>query len=140
MILNLYKLVSLCHVFLRKSAVITRLVQQLYKYNARAEKNRILSQNHVNESQKFGDFVLWSNETNWNILGLVSSVYVWRMKNETYPEKCNLSKVKHCDGLVMIYGCFALLQYVIENMDWYKYLEIGENMAEGENMASIETC
>ena len=55
---------------------------------------------HLNDSQNMRNKILWSDETKIELFGLNAKLHVWR-KPVTIP------MVKHCGGIIMLWGCFS---------------------------------
>ncbi len=55
----------------------------------------------------YWNHVLWSDETKINVFGSDGINRVWRQPGEEYKDKCVLPTVKHCGGIVIVWGCMS---------------------------------
>lgn len=62
---------------------------------------------HLNDSEKAWEKVLWSDETKVELFGINSTRRVWRMKKREYDPKNTIPTVKHGGGNIMFWGCFS---------------------------------
>ena len=62
---------------------------------------------HLNDSSKAWENVLWSDETKIELFGINSTRRVWRKKNSEYDPKNTIPTVKHGGGSIMLWGCFS---------------------------------
>ncbi|KAI4884482.1 hypothetical protein NFI96_008952 [Prochilodus magdalenae] len=61
----------------------------------------------VDKPQSFWENVLMTDEKKMELFGKAHQLYVHRRKNEAYQEKNAVPTVKHGEGSVMFWGCFA---------------------------------
>ena len=52
----------------------------------------------------FGEVVLWSDESKFNLFGSDGKVMVWRSPKEEFDPRCTVPTVKHHGGGVMGLG------------------------------------
>ncbi|KAK1790610.1 hypothetical protein P4O66_014484, partial [Electrophorus voltai] len=62
---------------------------------------------HVNDSEKAGENVMWSAETKIELFGINSTRHVWRQRNAEYDPKNTISTVKHGGGNILLWGYFS---------------------------------
>lgn len=62
---------------------------------------------HINDSERDWEKVLWSDETKIELFGLNSTRRVWRKRNAEYDPKNTIPTVKHGGGSIMFWGCFS---------------------------------
>ncbi len=62
---------------------------------------------HLNDSEKAWENVLWSDETKIELFGINSTRRVWRKRNADYHPKNTIPTVKHRGGNIMLWGCFS---------------------------------
>ena len=62
---------------------------------------------HLNDSEKAWEKVLWSDETKIELFGINSTRRVWRERNADYDPKNTIPTVKHRGGNIMLWGCFS---------------------------------
>uniref|UniRef100_A0A672SLD4 Methenyltetrahydrofolate synthase domain-containing protein n=1 Tax=Sinocyclocheilus grahami TaxID=75366 RepID=A0A672SLD4_SINGR len=62
---------------------------------------------HLNDSEKAWEKVLWSDETKIELFGNNSTRRVWRERNPDYDTKNTIPTVKHRGGNIMFWGCFS---------------------------------
>uniref|UniRef100_A0A3P8U5L8 Transposase Tc1-like domain-containing protein n=1 Tax=Amphiprion percula TaxID=161767 RepID=A0A3P8U5L8_AMPPE len=85
----------------------------------RARKKPFISERHKKAQFVFaGDHkdwtgddwakVLFSDESNFQLMPTPANLLVWRKPGETYKPDCLASTVKHGGGSVTIWGCFSL--------------------------------
>ena len=93
----------------------------LYRHNLKgrsARKKPLLQNRHKKARLRFatahGDKdnyflrnVLWFDETKIELFGHNDHRYVWRKKREACKPKNTIPTVKHWDGSIMLWGCFA---------------------------------
>jgi len=78
---------------------------------------------------EYWKYVLWSDESKFNLFGSDGKIMVWRSTTEEYDPKCTVPTVKHNGGSVMIWGCFSRhgvgsLWFIEDIMDRFCYREI----------------
>ena len=100
---------------------ISTVKQVLYRHNLKGcseRKKPLLQNNHTNARLQFatahGDKdctfwrnVLWPDETKIELFGHNDHCYVWRKKGEACKPENTIPTVKHGDGCIMLWGCFA---------------------------------
>lgn len=55
---------------------------------------------------RYGENVVLSDESKFNLFGSDEKVMVWRTPREEFDPKCTVPTVKHGGGSVMVWGCF----------------------------------
>ncbi len=50
---------------------------------------------------------MWTDATKVELFGRCVSHYIWRKTNTAFLKKYIIPTVKHGDGSVMVWGCFA---------------------------------
>ncbi|KAI4871427.1 hypothetical protein NFI96_013053 [Prochilodus magdalenae] len=84
--------ITLHDVFENKNEVI--LILELAHVQARLK----FANEHINDSERDWEKVLWSDETKIELFGLNSTRRVWRKKNTDYDPKNTIPTVKHVGG------------------------------------------
>ena len=83
---------------------------------------------HLNDSEKALEKVLWSDETKFQLFATNSTCCVWRKRNADYDPKNTILTLKHGGGNIMLLGCFSAkgtgLHLIEERMDGALYREI----------------
>ncbi len=77
----------------------------------------------------YWDHALWSDETNINLIGSDGVKRVWWQPGEEYKDKCDLPKVTHVGGSIMVWGCMSAagteeLQFIEGTMNANMYSDI----------------
>ncbi|KAK1788505.1 hypothetical protein P4O66_016928, partial [Electrophorus voltai] len=62
---------------------------------------------HLNDSEKTWENVMWSDETKIELFGINSTRHVWRQRNSRYDPKNTIPTVKHGGGNILPWGCFS---------------------------------
>lgn len=62
---------------------------------------------HANWTAEQWNSVLWTDESKFEIFGSKRRVYVRRFPGEQMNDDCVVSTIKHGNGNVMVWGCFA---------------------------------
>ncbi|XP_075444851.1 uncharacterized protein LOC142488342 isoform X3 [Ascaphus truei] len=62
---------------------------------------------HIDDPQDFWNNVLWTDESKVELFGLNEKRSAWRKPNTVFEQKNLIPTVKHGDGSVMVWGCFA---------------------------------
>ena len=83
----------------------TRKVPLLKKAHVQARLK--FAKEHLNDSEKAWEKVLWSDETKIELFGINSTRRVWRERNADYDPKNTIPTVKHGGGNIMLWGCFS---------------------------------
>uniref|UniRef100_A0A9J7Z9G4 Transposase Tc1-like domain-containing protein n=1 Tax=Cyprinus carpio carpio TaxID=630221 RepID=A0A9J7Z9G4_CYPCA len=88
---------------------------------------------HLNDSEKAWEKVLWSDETKIELFGINSTRRVWRERNADYDPKNTIPTVKHGGGKIMFWGCFSAkgtghLHRIEGQMDGAMYSRPNENL------------
>uniref|UniRef100_A0A672QLV7 Transposase Tc1-like domain-containing protein n=1 Tax=Sinocyclocheilus grahami TaxID=75366 RepID=A0A672QLV7_SINGR len=83
----------------------TRKVPLLKKAHVQARLK--FAKEHLNDSEKAWEKVLWSDETKIELFGINSTRCVWRERNADYDPKNTIPTVKHGGGSIMCWGCFS---------------------------------
>ena len=83
----------------------------------------------------YGDNVIWSDESKFNMFTPDGNVYVWRKSCTGLQKQFVIPTLKHGGGSVMVWGCFSSsgvgkLVFINGNMDSKMYLNIIENSIE----------
>ena len=63
--------------------------------------------NHLDKTFNHWKKVLWTAETKIELFGHNERHYVWRKPKTAFKEKNLLPTVKHSEGSIMVWGCFA---------------------------------
>ncbi len=90
---------TLCHEGLKSSSA--RKVPLLKKAHVQARLK------FANDSEENWMKVLWSDETKIQLLGINSTLCVWRRRNAAYDPNNTIPTVKHGGGNIMFWGCFS---------------------------------
>ncbi|KAJ4920896.1 hypothetical protein JOQ06_014243 [Pogonophryne albipinna] len=61
---------------------------------------------HLDDSEKAWEKVVWSDETNIEIFGISSTHRVWRKRNADYNPRTP-SPRQHGGGNILLWGCFS---------------------------------
>ena len=75
--------------------------------NAHVQARLKFVNDHLNDSEKSWEQVLWSDETKIELFGINSTRRVWRRKNTDYDPKNTIPTVKYGGGSIMLWGCFS---------------------------------
>ena len=76
--------------------------------SAKNKKSRLeCAKFNVDKPQRYWDHVLWSDETKLELFGPMDERYILRGNKQAYAEKNTLPTVKHGEGSIMLWGCFA---------------------------------
>ena len=62
----------------------------------------------------YGNDVIWSDESKFNLFGSDGKVMVWRTTTEELDPKCTVPTVQHGGGSVKCLGCFS--SYGVQNL------------------------
>ncbi len=84
---------------------------------------------HLNDSEKAWENVLWSDKTKIELFGINSTRRVWRKRNADYHPKNTIPTVRHGGGNIMLWGCFSTkstgrLHHIEGPMDGAMYRKI----------------
>ena len=79
----------------------------------RNRKKRVTrTKKYKNTGNSFWERVIWSDESKFNLIVTDGIVRKWRWLNEDFKSEFVKHTVKHCDGTVMVWGCFSLDTFV----------------------------
>ena len=97
--------------------------------NAHVQARLKFVNDHLNDSEKSWEQVLWSDETKIELFGINSTRRVWRRKNTDYDPKNTIPTVKYGGGSIMLWGCFSAkgtgrLHHIDGKMDGAMYRKI----------------
>ncbi len=96
---------------------------------AHKKARKQLAEDNLSKSMNYWNHVLWSDETQINLLGSDGVQHVWQRTGEEYQENCVLPTVKHGGGSIMAWGCTSAagtgeLRFIEGNMDYNMYCAI----------------
>ncbi len=96
---------------------------------AHKKARKQLAEDNLSKSMNYWNHVLWSDETQINLLGSDGVQHVWQRTGEEYQENCVLPTVKHGGGRIMAWGCTSAagtgeLRFIEGNMDYNMYCAI----------------
>ena len=86
---------------------ISTVKRVLYRHNRHRKARLRFATAHGDKDHTFWRNVLWSDETKIELFDHNDHRYVWRKKRETCKPKNTIPTVKHGDGSIMLWGCFA---------------------------------
>ena len=66
-----------------------------------------LANDHLEDPEGNCKNVLWTDESKVELFGLNEKRYVWWKPNTAFQQKNLIPTMKHGDGSVMVWGCFA---------------------------------
>ena len=98
---------------------------------------------YQNKDMDFWKYVLWSDESKFNLFGSDGKVMVWRSPKEEHDPKCTVPTVKYGGGSVKVWGCCAChgvgnLVFINGNMtgDMYKDI-LKENLIQSAKKLNL---